>query len=652
MKRIFRRLTIVYWLLFICVYCGFLVNFTERYQDVYEQTLEESALQTQIDTHVLQLAVTEFETSVAHNLRVFQTMYDHYHENYNLINSDILDLVLPEFGISKLEHLTYEEKVELYTLLKVKELMNVMLEGVNEEYRFSLADESAYLKKIFYFPYSSNKTVKQHLLSEAEIKFTEFINSNHETLISSNYSNEETSFYSYIYEDKNSGISYSIMSIDVTDKNEKFGSFVYVTDLGENSVVVGPNSNIHITRLTQNSNGDVINEDIDKEIEDIFRKYPTQTAQSILEDKGYISYALVGERQDSEMVYYFSKDKFETYIFKETFDIFEFNLLILITLFLIISYCVFIAIINPAYALIDYVKQCSQGNYDMPKIMMKDWRKIFIIVRDAYLENEQLLAVKEKQSQELEYAWKRALVANQAKTQFLAKVSHELRTPLNAIKGYVQLLKLSLTEPKHLRQLDIIESSSSLLLSVVNELLDFSRIEEGKINIQSHAIELSKISNAIENMFINQIETDEVSFKVMFDPRIPKIVYGDENKIKQILINLISNAIKFTNYGKIDVLIYLDFIDKEHAYIIFKVEDTGKGIAADKLDVIFDSFAQENNSISRKYGGTGLGLSIVKSLVEAMGGTITVESEKYVGSIFTVLLPLSIQPSKDKQAGD
>ena len=245
------------------------------------------------------------------------------------------------------------------------------------------------------------------------------------------------------------------------------------------------------------------------------------------------------------------------------------------------------------------------------------------MVRNAYLENERLLNVKGSQSQELEYAWKRALVASQAKTHFLAKVSHELKTPLNAIKGYVQLLKLSIDHPKQRKQLDIIEHSSDLLLKQVNELLDFSMIEDGKVKLSIEQIDIFQTAHKVEELFVIDAANKGIELKVTIDESIPHELYGDEDRIKQIIINLVSNAIKFTDIGEIKVSFDLDYQNETEAYLSIKVNDTGKGIAPNKLESIFEAFTQENNTISRRYGGTGLGLSISKRLANVMGGNLT-----------------------------
>ena len=225
--------------------------------------------------------------------------------------------------------------------------------------------------------------------------------------------------------------------------------------------------------------------------------------------------------------------------------------------------------------------------------------------------------------------------------EFVADVSHELKTPLNAIKGYIQLLKLSIDQPKQRKQLEIIEYSSDLLLRHVNELLDFSMIEDGKVKLGIEKIDIFQTADKVEELFLVEAANKGIDFNLIVDEKIPHELYGDEGRIKQIIINLVSNAIKFTESGEIRVIFELDYQNETDAYLSIKVQDTGKGIASHKLESIFEAFTQENNTISRRFGGTGLGLSISKRLAEAMGGRLTVESVVDVGSTFTLFLPFS-----------
>ena len=363
-----------------------------------------------------------------------------------------------------------------------------------------------------------------------------------------------------------------------------------------------------------------------------------------LTNKGYYVSRFSPADEIVKMVHFYSTAELQEMVLSQTISLFEFSTILLIISFLFVSYLLFIVIIRPCYLLVDYVRRCGEGDYTIPPGINSSWRFSFVRIRNAYLENERLLAVKDNQSQELEYAWKKALVANQAKTHFLAKVSHELKTPLNAIKGYIQLLKLSIDNPKQLRQIEIIDHSSDLLLKQVDELLDFSVIEDGKVKLEIDTIDLFHTAHVIEELFIINTSKKSLDYVVNIDEQIPSVLYGDEARIKQIIINLMSNALKFTEHGKIEVSFDLDYQTENEVYLSIRVKDTGKGIAENKLNSIFDSFTQENNSISRQFGGTGLGLSISKRLAEVMGGNLIVESKVNVGSTFTLFLPLSKIP--------
>ena len=197
---------------------------------------------------------------------------------------------------------------------------------------------------------------------------------------------------------------------------------------------------------------------------------------------------------------------------------------------------------------------------------------------------------------------------------------------------------------KQLRQIEIIDHSSDLLLKQVDELLDFSVIEDGKVKLEIDTIDLFQTAHVIEELFIINTSKKSLDYVVNIDEQIPSVLYGDEARIKQIIINLMSNALKFTEHGKIEVSFDLDYQTETEVYLSIRVKDTGKGIAENKLNSIFDSFTQENNSISRQFGGTGLGLSISKRLAEVMGGNLIVEGKVNVGSTFTLFLPLSKIP--------
>ena len=231
--------------------------------------------------------------------------------------------------------------------------------------------------------------------------------------------------------------------------------------------------------------------------------------------------------------------------------------------------------------------------------------------------------------------------ANQAKDLFLANMSHEIRTPLNGIVGFTQLLKSTETTPEQEEFITVIETSSENLLTIVNDILDLSKIKADKIELEHipfNAVE--KFEGAIESYGARAAEKD-IELGVFMDPKLPTTLVGDPTKISQIIVNLISNAIKFTNLsGNVDVDVRLVEESPKDATIRFAVSDTGIGITKEQQKHIFEAFSQADVSTSRKFGGTGLGLAISGKLVNFMGGVLDIESEEGKGSTFFFTLTL------------
>ena len=234
--------------------------------------------------------------------------------------------------------------------------------------------------------------------------------------------------------------------------------------------------------------------------------------------------------------------------------------------------------------------------------------------------------------------------ANRAKSEFLANMSHEIRTPLNAIMGFTQILQghpLTLEEKKYL---SYIHESGDHLLQVINEILDIAKIESGSMVLEKVDFDLNKMLDDIAAIIRGRMKP-EIEYRL---PRIQglPLVCGDELKLKQVIINLINNANKFTEEGVIEIQVTVTQMDDDSLELLFFVRDTGKGIPPEKQKLIFKSFAQEDSSITRKYGGTGLGLTISQKIVELMGGRMWLESEPGKGSTFhfTVRFKRSTKP--------
>jgi len=231
--------------------------------------------------------------------------------------------------------------------------------------------------------------------------------------------------------------------------------------------------------------------------------------------------------------------------------------------------------------------------------------------------------------------------AGKARQEFFAALSHEIRTPLNGIIGFTNVLlkeELTLNQKKYLES---IKQSGDILQVLINDILDFLKIESDKINIEIIELKLAELINSVLGSFEIRLKEKELVLNKSYDEQIPFILSGDPVRISQILFNLIGNSIKFTpNGGQINVSIGLQLYDEEKANIEIIVSDTGIGVPPEKLESIFEPFVQSSSDTTRNYGGTGLGLSIVKRLVNMMDGTISVKSKLKEGTTFTIILPL------------
>lgn len=260
--------------------------------------------------------------------------------------------------------------------------------------------------------------------------------------------------------------------------------------------------------------------------------------------------------------------------------------------------------------------------------------------------NSQLENKVEKRTQELKEQNEKLYVANQlaqqsriAKDQFLATMSHEIRTPLNAIIGFQQLLKETPLNPEQKEFVESIDFAGKNLLVIINDILDLSKIEAGKFEINQESLSIEQAINAVVDLV--EFNAKEKHLQLIFnhDSSIPKTVIGDPARFNQILLNLVGNAVKFTEKGSVTITSKLISHKEDIVLCEFTVEDTGIGIPAEKQSLVFERFTQASADTTRKYGGTGLGLTIVKQLLTLQGGNISLKSEVGKGSTFTFYLP-------------
>lgn len=252
------------------------------------------------------------------------------------------------------------------------------------------------------------------------------------------------------------------------------------------------------------------------------------------------------------------------------------------------------------------------------------------------------ITVRKKQEEELRVAKRKAEEASEAKAQFLSTMSHEIRTPMNAVIGMTQLLMQEDPKPDQVENLKTLQFAATNLLALINDILDFNKIEAGKISFESIDFSIQDLARGIQQSLLVNANQKGIDLLTEIDDKIPPVLIGDPVRIGQILTNLVGNAIKFTQEGHVKIKATLENNADDRATIHFAVEDTGIGIPKDKQEVIFERFSQAATDTTRKFGGTGLGLAITKRLLELQDSRIQVDSEMGKGSSFHFVLKLPV----------
>jgi PAS domain S-box-containing protein len=283
----------------------------------------------------------------------------------------------------------------------------------------------------------------------------------------------------------------------------------------------------------------------------------------------------------------------------------------------------------------------EQGNVLGAVVVARDiteQKRIERELTEAIVFAELATAIAEEAKSKAESATRIAEDAVKAKQQFLSNMSHEIRTPMNAIIGFTKVVLKTQLSAKQREYLTAIKMSGDALIVLINDILDLAKVDAGKMTFEQTPFKMSLSLSAMLHLFETKIQEKNLELVKEYDPKIPEILLGDPVRLHQIILNLVSNAVKFTNKGKITVSVGLLSEDEEQATIKFAVEDTGIGIAENKIEKIFENFQQASSGTSRLYGGTGLGLAIVKQLVEAQGGKINVKSKVDEGASFSFTL--------------
>ena len=284
-----------------------------------------------------------------------------------------------------------------------------------------------------------------------------------------------------------------------------------------------------------------------------------------------------------------------------------------------------------------YTNKLEEFNQDLNKMVEQKTEKL----EKAYKKQKKLNKLLKEANIKAEKEMKRAQQADQFKSQFIANLSHEIRTPLNGILGYIQLLPTAEDETEKSNYITSIKNSAQDLLTIINDILEMSKIEAGIINIKKESCSLKNIVHNCQSYFTYELKRKKLNFLIKIDKNVPALINTDQLRLKQILINLIGNSVKFTDEGFVCVRAEKTEEVSGNPELKIFVSDTGIGISEQNINRVFDSFVQENQEIVKKYGGTGLGLAIVKRLLDYLNGRIELNSVKGKGTTAIISLPLN-----------
>jgi two-component system sensor histidine kinase/response regulator len=297
-------------------------------------------------------------------------------------------------------------------------------------------------------------------------------------------------------------------------------------------------------------------------------------------------------------------------------------------------------------------------NYEQEKISRLTRDELYEELKKSYVQLKQEIKAHKRTEEELKKAKIEAERANEAKSEFLASMSHEIRTPMNAIVGMAELLSDTPLSKEQKGFVKTLEKAGDTLLSLINDILDLSKIEAGDVEFEKTNFDLGELIEGTCDVMAVRARKKNIEFLSRIEPNVPVNLVGDPSRLRQVLVNLIGNAIKFTDEGEIVLNVnllheedpeYIEPKEENSVYLLFFVKDTGIGIPKDKQDKVFETFKQADSSTTRKYGGTGLGLSISKRITLLMGGKMWVESELGRGSKFCFTAPFELQEKKGRE---